>query len=439
MQNLGLTENPKEVVALLSLSWYRRKDPRLPLGMAYIYAGLKDAFSEGQLDIKMIQRDVRENLTSAIHEILNINPIVLGVGVYAWNSASTKLIISSLRELGYNGIIVLGGPEITYGGNELNDEFSESQFFVKGFGELAFTEIIRHLKSGIWSYIPGVYKREEPIRNELADPSVDLRMSPFGRAELLKELVGDNFARWQTQRGCVYRCTFCAFKMPNNGMAESDLKNVEFELRKIAEISPKNVAVLDPVFFLNGKRSASILEMMNEITPNTIYNLQTRFEHLSPQLIEKINPERFVLECGLQTLDYEVQRRIKRVNNRGKVKEVIESLNAKDIEFETHLIYGLPEQTLESFVSDITTLKEMGCAKLRIFPLSLLRGTEIEIDAHNGEITFSPIFPKEVIRTKWMNLNQIYHIKELQKYLEDHNNIMDEEFIKKLKEVSKVD
>lgn len=439
MQNPDLTENSKEVVALLSLSWHRRKDPRLPLGMAYIYASLRDAFAEDQLAIRMMQIDVRENLTNAIHEILNINPFVLGVGVYAWSSASTKIIIGSLRELGYNGIIVLGGPEITYGGNELNDEFSESQFFVKGFGELAFTKIVRHLKSGTWSYIQGVYKRGESIGNELADPATDLRTSPFGRAELLKELVGDNFARWQTQRGCVYRCTFCAFKMPNNGMAETDLKSVEFELTKIAEMSPKNVAVLDPVFFLNGKRSAVILEMMNEITPNTTYNLQTRFEHLSPQLIEKINRERAVLECGLQTLDYEVQRRIKRVNNREKVKDVIENLNAKGIKFETHLIYGLPEQTLDSFVSDINTLKEMECTKLRIFPLSLLRGTETEINTHNGEVTFSPIFPREVIRTKWMNLNQVYHIKELQRYLEDHDNIMNEEFIKKLKEVSKVD
>ena len=226
--------------------------------------------------------------------------------------------------------------------------------------------------------------------------------------------------------------------MPNNGMIESELATVEFELKKIAEVSPKNVAVLDPVFFLNKMRALNVLGMMKKITPETTYNLQTRFEHLNADTIEKIDPDHIILECGLQTLDPEVQRRIKRVNNREKVNEAIKNLNARKIRFETHLIYGLPGQTMDSFASDVISLKQMGCNKLRIFPLSLLRGTEIEVDAISGEITFAPVFPREVIKTEWMDLHQVYHLKELQKYLEDNGNIMDEEFINKLIEVSKV-
>ncbi len=438
MKKLDLSGNSKRSVALLSLNWYRRKDPRIPLGMAYIYSNLKNSFSEREIEIAMIQTDVRENLTDTIHEVLFVNPFVLGIGVYAWNSAQTKLIIRSLREFGYDGVIVLGGPEITYGGKELNDEFPDVQFFVKGFGEVAFAQIIKNLIDNSWQDIPGVYRKGEFISDRLADPTTNIETSPFGRDELLSEFMGENFARWQTQRGCVYRCSFCAFKLPNNGMTESDMKNIEFELKKIAKMNPKNVAVLDPVFFLNKERAIRMLELMNEITPNTTYNLQTRFEHLNSKLIEKLNSEKVILECGLQTLDSGVQRRIKRVNNREKVKEVIGDLIVRGIRFETHLIYGLPGQTLESFISDIIFLKDIGCTKLRIFPLSLLRGTEIELSADNGEILFSPIFPREVISTDWMNLNQVYKVKKIQRYLEDHSNIMTGEFMTQLKELSEV-
>ena len=438
MKNADVTENSKITVSLLSMSWYRRKDPRVPLGMAYIYSSLKNKFPEDQIDVTMIEADVRDNITDSIHRILALNPAIIGIGVYAWNSNQTKTVIESLRKLGFGGIVVLGGPEITYGGNELNAEFPEVQFFVKGFGETAFTNIIQYLKSNSWNNIPGVYRAGEEIGNILADPTISVASSPFGRDDLIKELIGKDFARWQTQRGCVYRCTFCAFKMPNNGMIESDLATVEFELKKIAEVAPKNVAVLDPVFFLNKMRAVNVLEMMKKITPETTYNLQTRFEHLNADIIEKIDPDHIILECGLQTLDPEVQRRIKRVNNRERVNETIKNLNARKIRFETHLIYGLPGQTMDSFASDVISLKQMGCNKLRIFPLSLLRGTEIEVDAISGEITFAPAFPREVIRTEWMDLYQVYRLKELQKYLEDNGNIMDVEFIKKLTEVSKV-
>jgi radical SAM superfamily enzyme YgiQ (UPF0313 family) len=438
MKNADVTENSKITVSLLSMSWYRRKDPRIPLGMAYIYSSLKNKFPDDLIDITMIEADVRDNLTNSIHRILAINPDIIGIGVYAWNSDQTKAVIKSLRELGFGGIIVLGGPEITYGGNELNAEFPEVGFFVKGFGEIAFTKIIHYLKSNSWNNIPGVYKAGEEIGDILADPTTSVASSPFGRDDLVKELIGKDFARWQTQRGCVYRCTFCAFKMPNNGMIESDLATVEFELKKIAELAPKNVAVLDPVFFLNRIRAVSVLEMMKKITPETTYNLQTRFEHLNTDIIKKIDPDHIILECGLQTLNSEVQRRIKRVNNREKVSEIIKNLNARKIRFETHLIYGLPGQTMDSFASDIFSLKQMGCTKLRIFPLSLLRGTEIEVNADSREIIFSPVFPREVIKTEWMDVHQVYRLKELQKYLEDNGNIMDEEFVKNLTDASKV-
>ncbi len=434
-----MNQKNRKCIILLSLNWYRRKDPRVPLGMAYLYSALKSGIADcTDVDIKFINADVRENLSNVLHEVLVLNPSVLGMSVYAWNSEQIKHLGHSLRELGFTGTIVLGGPEITYGGQELNEEFDAADYFVKGFGEAPILEIVRKSLEGQVPVGAGIYRKGEDIGNILSNSNNEFPSSPYSHKELIPLVTGGDFLRWQTQRGCVYRCSFCAFKLPNGLTDESDLPTVEYELGKIKETGIKNVAVLDPVFFLKKERSMKVLELIRTICPEVHFNIQTRFEHLDSEIIESISTLNITLECGLQTLDPAVQKEIKRVNNKAKVLEIIRELIKKGVPFETHLIYGLPMQTFESFYSDVSTLKELGCRTVRLFPLSLLRGTEIGVAYGNGEdIHFSPMFPKEIIKSKWMGMDTLFRLKKLQMQLEDRNSLLDEETFGFLKDISR--
>lgn len=132
-------------VTLLSLNWYREKDPRTPLGIALIAAYVLDKlhFMEPN-SLSIVSWDVRSNLSQLIHDLLEKDLKILGIGVYIWNRYQVKQIIQSLRMLGFQGKIVLGGPEITYGNDKLKNEFKDADYFVKGDGEKAFTEIIKY-------------------------------------------------------------------------------------------------------------------------------------------------------------------------------------------------------------------------------------------------------------------------------------------------------
>ena len=46
---------------------------------------------------------------------------------------------------------------------------------------------------------------------------------------------------------------------------------------------------------------------------------------------------------------------------------------------------------------------------------------------NSNDLTFSPIFPREVLRTKWIDLNTMFKIKKFQKILEDNSSLMKEE------------
>lgn len=425
MSHLIETENKissRLKVALLSLNWYRKKDPRVPLGMGYIYSELMNTTKPyAKVDVSLLEYDVRDNLSNTVHQILTLDPDILGIGVYAWNNEQVRKILHSIEKFECKPLVVLGGPEITYGGNELNEEFPTADYFVKGYGETAFSEIVNSLIDKRAPAFPGIYKSGETIGLTLAIPSRGIDASPFSNTQLTRTLIGQDFLRWQTQRGCVFRCTFCAFKSPNGSLVESDIKTVTFELTKIKETGIREVAVLDPVFFLNRERSIEIIRLMATITPYVKYSIQSRFEHLDSTIIGILASMNVKLECGLQTLDTEVQRSIKRINNHQKVRESIEMLISNRVEFETHLIYGLPKQSLNSFASDVFLLNELGCKKLRIFPLSLLRGTEVadSFGANKEGIKFSSIFPREVIETNWMDRNEVFYLKGIQNKMED--------------------
>lgn len=113
-------------------------------------------------------------------------------------------------------------------------------------------------------------------------------------------------------------------------------------------------------------------------------SLQSRFEMVSPQylvmcskLLETgINVE---LEFGVQTINKEECKVIQRANNVKKIIQVSQDLIAREIPFETSLIYGLPLQTISSFRFGLDWLLEFVKPSIAVhaWPLMLLKGTPL--------------------------------------------------------------
>ena len=88
-------------IALASLNWYREKDPRTSLGIAFIGSYLLEKVTfTGSNNLHLLEYDVRDNLTQLVHQLLVINPKVIGLGVYCWNDKQTKQLLKDLRAIG---------------------------------------------------------------------------------------------------------------------------------------------------------------------------------------------------------------------------------------------------------------------------------------------------------------------------------------------------
>ena len=375
--------------------------------------------------VDFLDVDVRDNISTVLHHVLVKQPDILGIGVYCWNVDVVRSLIKALRTLKFSGVIVLGGPEITYRTPmELRSDFEGVDYFIRGDGEQAFYCLVKSLIHG-WTpihegLIPGMDLLVPIESHGLA--SIDELTSPY--PELADVLIGKGFARWQTQRGCSYRCSFCAFPNAGKTIKYLSLEEVRRDLETFKERGVKEVALLDPVFFLKKSRAVTILQLMKQIAPDIRYEIQTRLEHLDETVLAALEGINVVLEAGIQTLNQIVSRKIRRNAREDRLLQGLQLVKARQLKLEVHLIAGLPEQTFDSFMQDLIFLVTMGVPVIRTFPLSLLHGTELALDeSFTKSCTFSPLFPREVIETPWMTREDLLFVKvQLQEFLERYNS-----------------
>lgn len=418
------TDSTHRRVLFLSLNWTRPKDPRTPLGVAYLYSWLKGRGLIGSgLKVGFADYTVSDDLDEVTREVTEAKPDILGIGVYVWNNIAVRHVLSLIRGAGYTGLVVLGGPEISYAECPLSDEFPEADVFVKGEGEAAFEEVVRSLLESRSPVGPGILLRDSrPSDSQAHLPRGQEPPQPQSMAELVPLLVRDGFSRIQFQRGCIYACTFCAFPFKDRVFRNLESATIRQDLRNISSAGLRSLAVLDPIFFQDRSRALRILEIIDEELPGVRIEIQSRLEHLDALLIAQLSRMDIILECGVQTLDRNVQRAIKRGGDLGIIQDNLRRLSDARVKFEVHLIFGLPFQSTESLCIDARFLLGYRPYRLRLFPLLDHRGTELSKECrtkYHHSMTFSEAFPREVLSTEWMPEAQVAQLKQIHVELEE--------------------
>jgi radical SAM superfamily enzyme YgiQ (UPF0313 family) len=392
--------------------------------MAYLYAWLVSHLTdETNVRVGFIDHYVTEDTALAVKDVLEAAPAILGIGVYVWNCEAVREVTRLLRVHGFMGKIVLGGAEISYRGKELLAEYPFADYFVKGEGEAAFEEIARSFLEEREPHGPGIFFRtSQNFEGQAHLPDGLAPVQPQSLPELIPLITKNGFARIQFQRGCPFRCTFCAFPFKDRVFRELELTTLREDLSNLREAGIQTLAVLDPIFFYDKERALRILDALQVELPETRFELQSRLEHLSEEIVQKLSSMKVIVECGVQTLDPTVQRAIKRGGNPKKIEENLRLLHEHGVRFETHLIIGLPFQTLESFLRDLGFLLGFHPERVRAFPLLDHKGTELSMEAqskYQGRMSFSASFPRQVVSTEWIKADEIETLRKLHAFLEE--------------------
>jgi radical SAM superfamily enzyme YgiQ (UPF0313 family) len=301
----------------------------------------------------------------------------LAFGAFVWNETALQLILRQLRKEGLTQPIILGGPQVSYVKRGLEKLYPEADVFVRGYAEEAVAQLM--MRKEPMAPISGVHYAGQPDLGISASAPLEQLPSPF----LSGIIQPQRFIRWETQRGCPFRCAFCQHR-------ESDLKPVRRSTaasRIDAEIDwitshriIQDIAVLDPVFNSGGTH-LGVLDRLADRGYSGKLALQCRLEMATEPFLDRVarlnRTARVVLECGLQTVNREEERLIDRGNNLSAVARSLAAAARRGVECEVSLIYGLPGQTLDSFRESVAFCRRNGVRRLRAFPLMLLRGTPL--------------------------------------------------------------
>ncbi|EXX57574.1 uncharacterized protein OCT59_006564 [Rhizophagus irregularis] len=360
----------------------------------------------------------------------------ISIGFSGKGRGEGRIMIDYLRK----PLILLGGPQISYAPiNTLEGHYPDADLFIRGYAEKAVSKVVETLSTHVTSSgnmtssyqfathqqcflrpisttssnisnptmllhkIKGLHQRGHPDLGIQAAVDMESLPSPFLPVETLENassldnnvsqsklvnspiipLSNRSFIRWETQRGCPFKCTFCQHRDTyTNRQALSPPRTLS-EIQEITSSPVNDIAVLDPTFN-SGPNYLSTLDNLIKYKYKGKLSLQTRFEMIKPQFIEKCSVlvnelnANIQLEFGVQSIIKKESLVIQRMNNLNSVKENSSLLRKNNIKFEISLIYGLPHQTVESFKESIEFAKTLGAEKVVAWPLMLLRGTELE-------------------------------------------------------------
>ena len=371
----------KNKLILVDLIWTRDKDPRVPLGHASLLAAL---YGNNGLEVdsvivpvncEVVPEAIAANLIDRTQGYRS-GQVDIAISAYVWGEELLVQILSALRRRGFTGRIILGGPQISYCGPTLEKHYPQADVFIRGYGEEALAELVSPLGR---RDIPGVHRAGSMDRVAQADTNLECLRSPWLLG--LVSLENQPFIRWETQRGCPFKCSFCQHREPGARLRTTTFawERIEAEIDLFCESEVQEIAVLDPVFNVRG-HGTRVLERFASNGFKGRLALQCRAEMVDDAFLDAASALDVCLEFGLQTIHRSEYLAISRPNNMEKVDAALEAVRARGIVHEVSLIFGLPNQTLESFHTSVDWCLERRVPVVKAFPLLLLRGTQLHLD-----------------------------------------------------------
>lgn len=366
-----------------------------PLALYYLRAVLLNNSSlQDRMRIEILEFDTKQKTEDIYLKIVEHQPDILGFSCFVWGIQKILAVTQVVKESHPKTTVVLGGPEVSPVANSVIEKNGQIDIVVRDEGEFTFLELVKSFFNDQMNLhlIPGISFRaqdrviENPSRGIIEDldtvPSAYLS-NPFS--------LEDRDVCLETQRGCVFKCTFCYYgKGVQTGGRFFSLERIKDELSFLLRQNPKCIYLMDPVFNLPVERAKDICRFIIQNNKNRIpFHTEIRAELVDDELAELMYEAHIRhVEVGLQTSDPKVLNTIKRGLNTHRFLKGLGALKKYDIAIYLQLIYGLPKDSRETFLNSLEFALSLNVPTVEVFRLQVLPGTPIWREAKSLGITY---------------------------------------------------
>ncbi len=333
-------------------------------------------------------------------------PDFVGFSLYLWNSERSLHLAREVKRRSPRTRVLVGGPEVGPDNGFLLQQ-GGADVAVTGEAEHTFARVVSALVEGESpAGIEGVSVRG-PLGFSAFSPQApaSFPLEAYG-SPYLEDLVPVDPRRStyvETVRGCRSHCTFCFYPRSSGGALR--VLDVERSARLVAGLrdrGAREVVFLDPTF----NHRPGFEPLLDALAAGNrdrglTFFAEVRAEGLTKDQARKLKQAGFDrLELGLQSVNRDTLKRVRRGGSPSLVAEAARMLHDQGIELLVDLIVGLPGDTPDDVLRGIDFLEANRLGEeAQVFPLSLLPGTAMRASAEADGVLFDPAPPYRVRRT----------------------------------------
>jgi len=366
---------------------------------------------------------VHEPRESILSQILVENPDVVAFSVYLWNRREILDLVDALCVARPELSIVLGGPEVSFAGDELFTRHPGITALIRGEGE----EPLRALLSA-WQQeqqpkvIPrAVLKVGDDLvsgPDSLPLKELDTVPSPFqsGLTDMER-----GFVYYETSRGCPFHCSFC-LSARDNLIRSYSMERIKSDLLLLMQQGVAKVKLVDRTFNFDASRAREIFSFILEHNRSTHFHFEIAghlLDEATLELLDKVPEEMFQFEIGVQSTLESTLDAIGRKVNLEKLEENIRRLRKSNrIHMHLDLVAGLPGDNYDSFLKSIDRVAALAPHHLQIEPVKLLPGSPLRDQAEELQIRFDPNPPYTILGSPELSYAELQQLQEISRLLD---------------------
>ncbi len=374
-------------------------------------------------EIVIAEYTINQQEDDILRDIYKHAPDMLCFSCYIWNISCIERIVREIRKVLPQTIIWLGGPEVSYDAEAVLERLPEISGVMKGEGEETFA----CLTSGEpLEEISGITYRDSKgdIRVNPWRHVMDLNKVPFIYQDMTD--FEHRIIYYESSRGCPFQCSYCLSSLDKK-LRFRDLQLVKRELQFFIDCEVPQVKFVDRTFNCNHRHAMEVWRYILEHDRGiTNFHFEIAADLLNEeelQLISRMRPGLIQLEIGVQSVNPETVKEIRREMDFARVAANVKRIQSNgNVHQHLDLIAGLPFENVDSFRRSFNAVYELRPEQLQLGFLKVLKGSFMSENKESYGLVSKSEPPYEALYTRWLSYEDVLRLKAVEEMVEVYYN-----------------